>query len=458
MKVYKKSLYIFRRDLRIEDNTALRKALEISEKVLPCFIINPDQVGSSNNFRSMHAIQFMAESLKELANSLKSHSGKLYLFHEKPEQLINRLIKSEQLSAIFVNKDYTPYSRARDTTLEELCEKYGIDFIQTPDALLIEPEDGLTNQQTPYKVFTPFYNKNKLQGISEPKYHQLDNYATHKVSDEKDISLVDTLYPTIASLHTKGGRSTSLEILSHLDKFENYKNLRNNLSDNTTGLSAHNKFGTVSIREVAHAIIKKVGPDNGLLRQLYWRDFFYHIACFYPKVFGEPFQEKYTSLSWNTCEKDFSRWCEGTTGFPVVDAGMRQLNATGYMHNRARLIVGSFLTKDLHINWLWGEKYFAQTLQDYDPCVNNGSWQWVASTGCDAQPYFRIFNPWLQQKRYDLNCEYIKSWIPELRNIDNNIIHSWFKQTKSINGYPPPMIDHKKESSKTKELYKKAAL
>ncbi len=217
----------------------------------------------------------------------------------------------------------------------------------------------------------------------------------------------------------------------------------------------HNKFGTVSIREVFHLVKKELSQNHPLIRQLYWRDFFTTIAWCYPHMFGHAFQRKFDQLPWNTSNADFKRWCAGMTGFPLVDAGMRQLNQTGFMHNRARLIVGSFLVKDLHIDWQWGEKYFAQHLIDYDPAVNNGNWQWIASTGCDHQPYFRIFNPWLQQKKFDPDCVYIKRWVPELRNKDPKIIHTWYNQKHPANGYPVPMLDHAKESIVTKELYKK---
>ncbi len=448
---------MFRRDLRIEDNTGLRTALEQSEKVIACFLITPEQVSDLNPYRSVHAIQFMVESLKELAASLDEHGGKLYLFHEHPIDAVKRLIIDEKITAVFVNKDYTPYSRNRDAAIAQLCNSYGVNFTCMPDVLLVEPEDGLTDQGTPYKVFTPFYRKNKQQPIAKPIYHRRANYATHSIGHEKKLSFLDTLYPKAVDLYSHGGRSVGKKVLDGLATFENYNTIRNDLSEHTTGLSAHNKFGTVSIREVAYAMLEKVGPENGLLRQLYWRDFFYHVAWHYPYVFGKPFQEKYDNLEWRTSKKDFERWCTGTTGFPIIDAGMRQMNATGYMHNRARLIVGSFLTKDLHLSWLWGEQYFAQTLADYDPCVNNGNWQWVASTGCDSQPYFRIFNPWLQQKQYDPQCTYIKSWVPELKETDCITIHNWFKQTRARNDYPLPMVDHKEQAAKAKELYKKAA-
>jgi len=456
--MYKKSLFIFRRDLRIEDNTGLNKALSLSEKVLPCFIINPQQVGPQNSYRSMHALEFMVQSLKDLHHAFEKKGGHLFLFHGTPEEIVEKIISSEKLDAVFVNEDYTPYSRSRDAHLQKLCKNFGIDFISTFDALLIKPHDGVSNQGTPYKIFTPFYKKNSVNPIAQPIAPKKNTYVTTVAANHKSLEFLDTLFENNKQQNSLGGRHEGLKALSHLTHFKNYPLTHDIVALRTTHLSAHIKFGTLSIREVAHAIIESVGTSQGLLRQLYWRDFFYHMAWFYPHVFGSAFHEKYNQLEWNTNEKEFARWCEGTTGFPLVDAGMRQLNETGFMHNRARLIVGSFLTKDLHINWLWGEKYFARQLLDYDPCINNGNWQWVASTGSDAQPYFRVFNPWLQQKKFDPECVYIKRWVPELKNLDTRTIHTWFTQTKSVHGYPAPLVDHSQEAKRAKLWYKKASL
>jgi deoxyribodipyrimidine photo-lyase len=199
-----------------------------------------------------------------------------------------------------------------------------------------------------------------------------------------------------------------------------------------------------------------LGEHSELIRSLYWRDFFTSIALYFPHVFEGAFHSKFDKLKWSDDKSLFRLWCEGKTGFPLVDAGMREMNATGFMHNRVRMVVGSFLTKDLHINWRWGEKYFAQTLIDYDPAVNNGNWQWVASTGCDAQPYFRIFNPWSQQRKFDPDCRYIKKWVPELSTLPPEVIHKWYEKdswTKHPN-YSPPVVDHDKEAKIALELYR----
>lgn len=245
-------------------------------------------------------------------------------------------------------------------------------------------------------------------------------------------------------------------ILNEIDRFSTYMKVRDfPAKAGTTKLSAHLKFGTVSIREVYYAIKNRFGADHPLIRQLYWRDFYTQIGYHFPRVFKRSFRSKYDKLDWNYNETAFHRWCEGLTGFPIVDAGMRELNRTGYMHNRVRMIVASFLIKDLHIDWRWGERYFAQKLVDYDPAVNNGNWQWAASTGCDPVPYFRIFNPWLQQRKFDPNCEYIKENVPELRSFPPSIIHNLEKvQPDDLKNYPPPMVDHTTVKELTKAMFK----
>jgi deoxyribodipyrimidine photo-lyase len=223
----------------------------------------------------------------------------------------------------------------------------------------------------------------------------------------------------------------------------------------TSQLSAHLKFGTISVREVFYTIAQTLDLEHPLTRQLYWRDFLTHIGFHFPRVFGHAFIEKFDSIPWEKDLQKFQAWAEGKTGFPIVDAGMRELNETGFMHNRVRMIVASFLTKDLRISWRWGERYFAQHLVDYDPCLNNGNWQWAASTGCDAQPYFRIFNPWLQQQKFDENCNYIYRHIPELRAVPAKILHEWHKKHYG-HFYPKPIVEHSEESKLTKALFKNA--
>ncbi|HEX2977770.1 MAG TPA: deoxyribodipyrimidine photo-lyase [Candidatus Babeliales bacterium] len=453
---YKTSLFIFRRDLRLQDNTGLIEAIKQSETVIPCFIFDSRQVSENNHYRSLNAIQFMIESLQELDEELRKKDGKLYLFYGKNEEIIGSLLKAGTIDAVFCNRDYTPFSIKRDEAIKKACLHYNVAFNQYADALLHEPEEIKTQGGTPYAVFTAFYKASLHVTIREAQKLPASDFYRGAVRGSETAAIYNQILPTRnKEIFVHGGRKEALSILKSISDFQHYQKTRDFPALHTTALSAHLKFGTVSVREVYEAIDKQLGHGHPLSRQLYWRDFFTHVAYHSPFVYGHAFHKKYDHLDWNTSKKDFDAWCAGKTGFPIVDAGMRQLNATGYMHNRVRMIVASFLTKDLHINWLWGEKYFARQLVDYDPAVNNGNWQWSASTGCDAQPYFRIFNPWLQQAKFDPECVYIKTWIPELKKVAIKDIHMWDKKFASYAvNYPAPMVDHSKESAKAKLLYK----
>lgn len=456
---YKKGLFIFRRDLRLQDNTALNKALAACEKIIPCFIIDPRQVGEKNIYRSDNALQFMIESLNDLQEQLKKHKAKLYLLHGQAEDAVKKILEQEKIDAVFCNRDYTPFSLKRDEALEKICVHYNADFIQADDLMLNPPESIMSiSGGTPYTVFTAYWKNAERHAVTEPVKLISTNFYTGKLALETPEILTKIAPKLNSSIAVHGGTSSALKILKSIENFEHYKDEHDYPAIATTKLSAHNKFGTVSIRTVFHTIGKTLGYGHPLLRQLYWRDFFMQVAYFSPYVYGQPFREKFAAIAWRNNKKQFEAWCTGTTGFPIVDAGMRELNATGFMHNRARLIVGSFLTKDLLIDWRWAEHYFATKLVDYDPAVNNGNWQWVASTGCDAQPYFRIFNPWLQQKKFDPDCTYIKRWIPELKNVAPAIIHTWYKENSpQLKNYPRPIINHDEESAQAKKIYKDAA-
>ena len=457
--LYQKSLFIFRRDLRLPDNRALNAALTQSKTVIASFIFDPRQVGSKNNYRSMNAIQFMIESLQDLEKQLKIKKGRLYFFYGNASNVVKKILKNQQVEAIYLNYDYTPFSLKRDESIEKLCAKNEIMFHGFHDELLIgDPNSIMTGNNTTYSIFSAFYKKASKKEVDKPNKISRGSFYKGTIKGSESSSIYKKIFKKENhDIKVHGGRTNSLKILQKLKQFKEYKKERNFPAlDATTHLSASHKFGTISIRESYHAIKKVLGPGTQLLQELYWRDFFTYVAYHSPYVFGKPFYKKYESLSWSKSKINFEKWSQGQTGFPIVDAGMRQLNITGFMHNRVRMIVASFLTKDLHINWLWGEKYFAQQLVDYDPSVNNGNWQWAASTGCDAQPYFRIFNPWTQQKKYDPECAYIKKWVPELAKIDNKIINTWFKPDHAdIKGYPRPIVDHSEESKKSKSMYKK---
>lgn len=452
MKHYKKTLFIFRRDFRLEDNTGLIYALKNSETVIPAFILTPAQI-DHNPYLSDHCLKFMIESLLDLEEQLKGKGSKLYIFKGDPEKILAKCIAELSIDALVINRDYTPYSIQRDKKLEKVCKAEDIAFHSFDDILLHPPEDTLKKDGTPYSIFTPYFrNASKLE-IPAPTSNRNHNYFHGRISFAENKSFLLKILPDVNNVF-KGGRMESLKILKKLSSFTEYKTLRDfPAEDYSTHLSAYLKFNVCSPREVC----RHLEHDDDLVRSLYWRDFFTGIGYFFPQVFKGCFHAKYDKLKWSNNKKDFKKWCEGKTGFPIVDAGMRQMNETGFMHNRVRMIVASLLVKDLHIDWRWGEKYFAQTLIDYDPAVNNGNWQWVASTGCDAQPYFRIFNPWNQQKKFDPECDYIKKWVPELDDLPPKIIHAWHEEKHhSQCNYPAPIANHETAAKKALRTYKSA--
>ena len=451
-----RALFIFRRDLRLKDNTGLLFALKNAKEVIPCFIFTPEQI-ERNPFRSDRCLQFMLESLEDLEKELLLKKGKLYLFFGKPENIVAQCIKTLHADAVIVNRDYTPYSIERDRKIESVCKKQGASFHSFDDALLNPIDQTLKSDGNPYTIFTPFYRNALRLKVPLPVNNPYTNYYSRPIDFAKERTLYKKLLPKKFE-QEKGGRTAGLKILKTLGKFKDYQTLRDVPAEHgTTHLSAHLKFTTCSPREVYHAFAKKFGAASALVRSLYWRDFFTSIAFHFPKVFTGAFKDKFRKIRWSSDAKKLKLWCEGKTGFPIVDAGMREMNATGFMHNRVRMIAASFLVKDLHIDWRLGEKYFAQTLVDYDPAVNNGNWQWVASTGCDAQPYFRIFNPWTQGEKFDPGCAYIKRWVPELAAVPSKAIHAWHlkKVRDCYSCYLAPIVDHAKEAAKTLKAYKK---
>ncbi|HZL23713.1 MAG TPA: deoxyribodipyrimidine photo-lyase [Nitrososphaeraceae archaeon] len=534
---YQNSIFIFRRDLRLKDNTALINALYSSNSVY-CFFILDSNILLSNSLyssfslpidpilllkrkqRRIHLLRFLKESLldlqkqfdkldidkeKEVGKDNLRITSKLTFLVGDPVSTIKKILQlDKKIEAVFVNRDYTPYSIERDRSIKEICRSINTDFIECPDILINEPEEILNSTNGAFKVFSHYYNKAIEKPLRKESSYDIRKYKINIISfdninnskklknfnsierinniEEFFSQIINEQFPVInnttsltspTQLLLSGTRKKYRELISALKyKFNEDNNQKEyiNLLDNTAShLSPYLKFGICSIREVYCAIQKELGFNHRLLRQLYWRDFYVYIGFHFPFVFTSPFQERYRRKSkinfieWKNDPKEFELWCNGKTGFPIVDAGMRELNETGYMHNRVRLITASFLVKDLHIDWRYGERYFGLKLVDYDPSINNGNWQWVASTGCDAQPFFRIFNPWLQQKKFDPNCNYIKKWIPELKDTSVNLIHEWYntvnstidKSTKlfQIENYPRPIVEHHKEIIVTRELY-----
>lgn len=454
-KYFENALFLFRRDLRLEDNTGLIFALESSKQVIPAFIFTPQQI-QDNPYRGDHCLQFMIESLEELERALLAKGGILSLFYGQPDEVVGKLIKKMGVDAVIVNRDYTPYSKERDQKITKVCRESRVPFYSFEDALLHPPDQTVKGEGKPYTVFTAFYRNASRLEVLKPVANRYCNYCSSTISLSQDSSLYEMILPK-RLLPRSGGRKEALRILDRLEQFSYYESLRDFPAEfGTTHLSPHMKFTTCSPREAYWAIVDKLGTSSQLIRSLYWRDFFTSIAFHFPKVFSGAFHDKFNQLRWSDDEQAFKMWCEGRTGFPIVDAGMRQMNETGFMHNRVRMITASFLVKDLHFDWRWGERYFAQKLIDYDPAVNNGNWQWVASTGCDAQPYFRVFNPWIQAKKFDPDTLYIKRWIPELNTLSSKVIHKWYEEKYHdlCLMYPKPMIDHSREAKAALSSYR----
>jgi deoxyribodipyrimidine photo-lyase len=396
------------------------------------------------------------QSLEDLDQELTKFGTKINLIQDELIDCLISLWNVYPFEAIFFNEDYTPLSIRREEAIKKFAQEKQISWISNIDYPLVDPRLVKTKSNKPYKVFTPFYNNSKKIEITLPEeipeksqFSSLSNHQIKKISDIKEKW-------NLRETKIIGGRTKALEKLSKITDAIRYLEERDFPAKNSTsGLSTYIRFGNLSIREVYHFIGSQLENPGGLIRQLYWRDFYTYIGFHFPHVYQTNFNQKYKFLSWENNPDLFDRWIKGMTGFPIVDAGIRQLNETGLMHNRVRMIVASFLVKDLLIDWKWGERYFAKQLLDYDPAVNNGSWQWASSTGTDAQPYFRIFNPWRQQKKYDPNCDYIKKWIPELRDFEPKIIHNLFKQRPKTIAYPKPIVDHGERAKLAKLMFKK---
>lgn len=456
------SIFIFRRDLRLNDNIGLINLINNEENIIPIFIFTPKQV-SKNSYKSYNCIEFMIQCLEDLDISLKKYGLNLNLYYGDDIDVILEIHKVKKINSVYTNTDYTPFAVKRDEYLKKKLEENDIEFKYFHDICLFEPGTIKNKTDTIYQKFTPFYKSllsKKVDTLSKISYSKLKKKG-YQVDNNKYSINFDKAKKFFKTSNTKlnsiGGRKNGKSILKKIKQWSNYDKGHDDLNYQTTFLSAYLKFGCISIREAYHTIKDTFGKNDPLLRQLYWREFYYHLGYSFPHVIGAALKEDYDKIKWSDNKRTFKAWTKGETGFPIVDACMKQLNVTGYMHNRGRLIVASFLVKNLLHDWRKGEKYFATKLVDYDPLVNNGNWQWVAGTGADSQPYFRIFNPWTQGKKFDKECKYIKKWIPELRDIPNKDIHEWdANHHKYQDVYIGPIIDYKSSRTKTLNAYKKA--
>lgn len=447
-----RSLFIFRNDLRLSDNTALLSASLKSDLVVPLFIIDPALL--SKWAQAKKRIAFMSQSLEWLERSIGELGGRMMIRVGDSAEVLAKLLTEMEVEAVHLNRDYTPWARRRDRKIQTVCRNAEVPLFQYADRLLNEPEVVAKLDGKPYSKFTPFYRRAGEHFVPQPETFDSVSFDS-KLNTEtlRDTVLSDYLDPQLLDIIPGcPGATAQLQKLSALSNYPESKEYP--FIEGTSGLSVHLRFGTCSVRQAYHGDFGSSISKTDFLRQLYWRDFYYHVGFHFPHVYEGAFRQRYDGLVWNTNANLMASWRNGETGFPIVDAGLRELAATGHMHNRVRMIVASFLTKNLQIDWRAGEQHFASLLLDYDPAINNGNWQWSASTGCDAQPYFRIFNPWRQQRKFDPDCRYIKAWVPELEQFSARRIHNL---EKDASGYITPIVDLKTSVEASKQRFKALA-
>ena len=449
--------FLFRRDLRLFDNVGLLAALAEGE-VTPVFCLDPEQ-GPGHRYFSTFGFGFMADALRDLDEKLRAMGSSLRLLAISPDALPAWLAE-QGIRSLHLNLDYTPFSQRRDRAIDAGCSTVGISVQTHHDSVLYQPGSVLQPSGEGYKVFTPFYKRAITLEVARPVPLPATARFAPAVETEAGWERLKAIEALCGPKPRLRGRSSdAADHLARIEALGNYEEVRNLPGvEGTTELSPHLKFGTVSPREVLWRSRSAHGQGHGIERELHWREFFLHLCHQFPHVYGRPFRAEFEAVAWRNEPSDWERWVAGQTGYPIVDAGMRELAQTGSMHNRVRMIVASFLVKDLLIDWREGEAYFARTLTDYDPAVNNGSWQWAASTGADAAPYFRIFNPWLQQVKFDPEATYIKRWVPELRELPPGDIHDLLEHPLLRPAhYPAPMVDHRMAAERAKAAFGVAA-
>lgn len=423
------SVFWFRRDLRLHDNAGLYHALKGKTPVLPLFIFDTDILGDLKD-RSDARVSFIHDYVKKIYDALTVKGSSLMVEYGKPITIFKAVLEKYDVKAVYTNHDYEPYAQERDEQVRTLIIASGAEFHTFKDQVIFEKDEILSDSGNPYKVYTPYKNK----WLAKLNKFYLKPYPVEKY----DSNFYKTKPFPFPSLKDIGFERTSIPLPSEtvpqglIKKYGEQRDFP--YIEGTSKLGIHFRFGTISIREKA---AKAQLLNEVWLSELIWREFFTQLLYHFPRVVTESFNDKFKKVAWRYDEKDFKKWCEGKTGYPLVDAGMRELNATGFMHNRVRMVTASFLTKHLLIDWRMGEAYFAELLLDYELASNNGNWQWCAGTGADAQPYFRIFNPTAQQQKFDPDFIYIKKWVPEFGTPD----------------YPPPMIEHKEATARAKNAY-----
>lgn len=429
------SVFWFRRDLRLNDNAGLYHALKSGHPVLPVFIFDKDILDKLQD-RDDARVTFIYQTVEKLDKELKEYGCSLLVFHDKPENAWDTLLTAYEIKAVYTNHDYEPYAKLRDEGIFKLLNGHGIPFKTYKDQVIFEKDEVIKDDGKPYTVYTPYQRKWYLKINS----FYLSAYPNKNYS-ANFLTTPDFQLPSLRLLGFEKSPLETPEIHYH-DIIAGYPEKRDFPAINgTSRIGLHLRFGTVSIRELAAAA--NTFKEKTWLNELIWREFYMMILHHFPQTATESFKPEYDRIKWGNNEQQFAAWCRGETGYPLVDAGMRELNATGYMHNRARMVAASFLTKDLLIDWRWGERYFARKLLDYDMASNIGGWQWTAGCGTDAAPYFRIFNPDAQLKKFDPDLTYIKRWVPEYADFSK---------------YPQPIIDHAFARERCLKAFKEALL
>ena len=432
MFMEKINLFWFRRDLRLDDNAGLYHALKKGIPVLPIFIFDQNILNKLDDKKDAR-VEFIHQAIIKLNEQLKEIGSSIKVFYSTPEKAFKELAKEYVINSVYANHDYEPYANERDNGIKELLLKNNIEFKTYKDQCIFEKNEVIKDDGKPYTVFTPYSRKWKLR---------LTDFHVKPYPNKKYfVNFIKTKVFEIPTLKDLGFEKSGLEFPSTTiskSVVTNYKEQRDfSAIKGTSKLSVHLRFGTVSIRALTKQALLL---NETWLNELIWRDFYMMILHHFPHASKNSFKPQYDRIEWRNNESEFKAWCEGKTGFPIVDAGMRELNATGFMHNRVRMIVASFLVKDLLIDWRWGEAYFAKKLLDFDLSANNGGWQWAAGSGCDAAPYFRVFNPIEQTKKFDPKYEYIKKWVPEF----------------NTPSYPKPIVDHSAARTRVLAVYKEA--
>ena len=472
---YTKSLVWFRRDLRDYDHAALYHALKSSRQVYCAFVFDTEILDKLAD-RQDRRVEFIWESVRELKSALQSKGGDLIVLHGNAKREIPKLAKTLQVNAVFTNHDYEPDAIKRDTDVRDQLKNENIDFHHFKDQVIFEKDEVLSISGKPYSVFTPYKNM-WLKTVNDffLKAYPVDTYIkrlSHTdvpdgIGSLMSLESMGFARTNLSEIRMPTGMSGAAELFADFsERIQRYKEARDFPGvKGVSYLSVHLRFGTVSIRHLARTAIQMGGAGaETWLSELIWRDFYFQILHHNPQVAaGKAFKTEFESLPFPNNPEHFKAWCDGRTGYPLVDAAMRQLNNTGFMHNRLRMIAASFLVKDLLIDWRWGERYFAEKLIDFDFSANNGGWQWAASTGCDAQPWFRIFNPVTQSERFDANGKFIRKYVPELARCNDQEIHApWLMtstrqdaiNTKIGRDYPQPIVDHSTQRELALSLYK----